>query len=361
MLRFFFALTAALVVLLAASRARADKVAVLPFEAPKGAAKPELDRARGWAREAVTRRGHTLPSDAEMVSAERAVTDGSADTSQEHRAAGRAAGSQWTLTGRIERRDVPPSKLPDGTETDGYTEWHVELEVCQVDTGRVESLVRDLDPDEAPAQIAEMLALLVRPEGLANAELPWEKAPRKPRPKAKPAPPPAAPPPPPPPPEPTRPLVRHAYAEGRPAAMGLSVGVSAALVRPDEARGPSAALPIGAAFAYAIEQAPGLEVRGIFTTQVAGPRALAAAAGARFAIPLMPQHRLYFGPEALLGAHVALGADKTARFLLHSSAFVAWGLGEAVQLELAGELAPAFGGSGTLLLGGGTVRALYRF
>ena len=41
--------------------------------------------------------------------------------------------------------------------------------------------------------------------------------------------------------------------------------------------------------------------------------------------------------------------------------FGAWGIGERVQLELAGDLSTAFGGSGTLVLGGGTVRGLFRF
>ena len=106
---------------------------------------------------------------------------------------------------------------------------------------------------------------------------------------------------------------------------------------------------------------PGIELRGIFTSQVLGPRALAIAAGGRYAIGVLPQYRIYVGPELLLGAHVALGADKTARFLTQGSAFVAVGLGERVQVEVAGDLAAALGGSGTLLIGGGTGRVLFRF
>jgi hypothetical protein len=294
-----------------------------------------------------------------MLSAEQAVTDGAPDTSSEYRAAGKAAGAQWTVTGRIERHDAPPARLPDGTEEDGYTTYRIELEACQVDTGRVESLAREIDPDEAPAELAEMLALLLRPEGIKNAPLPWENAPpHKRKAKPKPPPPPAPPPPPPPPPEP---VVKHAYAENRPLALGLSAGASAALSRPSEARGPSGAFAIGGVAAYALEQVPGIELRGIFTSQVIGPRALEVAAGARYAIPVLQQYRLFVGPELLHGAHIAIGAEKTARFLGHGAAFVSWGLGEQLQLELAGELAAAFGGSGTLVLGGGTARALVRF
>ncbi len=81
----------------------------------------------------------------------------------------------------------------------------------------------------------------------------------------------------------------------------------------------------------------------------------------RYALPLLPQYRIFFGPELLLGAHVALGADKTARFLTHGAAFVSFGIGERIQLEVLGDLAAALGGSGTLILGGGTGRVLFRF
>ena len=189
MLRFFTALCAFFVALSFACAARADKVAVLPFTASPGVVKPELDQARSWTRDASIAKGHTAPNAQEMVSAEAAVKDGTADTSSEYLAAGKASGSQWTVTGHLDRHDAPPAKLPDGTEEEGYTSYRVELEVCQVDTGRVESLAREIDPDAAPAQIGEMLALLLRPEGIKNVQLPWEGAPphkRKPKPVAPP-------------------------------------------------------------------------------------------------------------------------------------------------------------------------------
>lgn len=345
-----------------APSAAPEKVAVLPFTGASGLTKAELDQARAWAREAAMSRGYVPPTEPELLSAEMAIKDGLPDTSQEYRAAGRASGSQWTVTGHLERRDAPPAKLPDGTEEEGYTTYRVELQACQVESGRVESLAREIDLDEAPAQVAEMLALLLRPEGIGkNVKLPWEgAAPQRRKPKVKPKPP-EPPPPPPPPPPPAEPVVRHVYAEAHPIAVGLSLGGSAALDRPSQARGTSAAMALGGVFAYAIEQVPGVELRGVFAGQVAGPRALEIAAGARYAIPLLAQHRVFVGPEARVGAHVALGAEKTARLLGHGSAFVAWGLGEQLQVELAADLAAAFGGTGTLVLGGGTARALYRF
>jgi hypothetical protein len=354
---FFAALVATFLFVLPAW---ADKVAVLPFNSPNNVPRPELDEVRKWTREAVTKKGHTYATDNEMVSAEAAIKDGVADTSQEYIAAGKLAGAAWTLTGHVTRNDYPPARMPDGKEEDGYTTYRVELEACQVGTGGVESLSREVLPDDGPSDIAEMIGLLVRPEGLANAEIPWERAGvRRPKPRPK------APPPPPPPAEPVSPAppaVRHVYGEGHPIAIGASAGVTTALVQPDVALGPSAAMPIGGIVGYALPEAvPGLELRGNFTSQVIGPRALEISAGARYAFAPLAGTRLFVGPELLLGAHVALGADKTARFLTHGAVFVALGFTENVQAELAGDLAAALGGGGTLVLAGGTARVVLRF
>lgn len=358
------ATAAAAATFLSTSAARADKVVVLPFSpSAQSVRKPALDEARVWTKEAVRQRGHTLPSDAEVLSAERAVVDGVPDTSQEYRAAGRAAGATWAVTGHVDRVDVPARTLLDGTTEEGTTVFRVELEVCQVESGRVESLLREVDPDDAPAEIAEMLTLLVRPEGIANAALPWERAPkkRKAKPAPKPPPEPAPMPVPVPVPLPLPAPPPRGYGEGHAFALGVSLGVSNALVRPGLARGSSWAMPVGGAIGWALEAVPGLELRGIFTGQVIGPRALEIAAGARYAVPVLRSPRVFVGPEVVLGAHVATGADKTARFLSHGALFAAWAITEQVQVEVAGDLAAALGGSGTLVLGGATARALYRF
>ncbi|HVH47745.1 MAG TPA: hypothetical protein VM925_35660 [Labilithrix sp.] len=339
----------------------ADKIAILPFSSPNNVPRPELEEVRAWTREAVSKKGHTYATNNEMVSAEAAVRDGVADTSQEYLAAGKAVGAAWTLTGRVERHDHPPAKLPDGTEEEGYTTYRVELEAYQLGSGRLESLSREVLPDEGPNDIAEMVVLLVRPEGIANAELPWQRlGARRPKPKPKAPAPPAAPPAPPPPEAPLPP--RRVYGEGHPIAIGGAVGVTNALVRPDNARGPSWAMPLGVVFGYALpEAAPGLELRGNLTGQVIGPRALELSAGARYAFAPIRDVRFFVGPELLLGAHVALGADKTARFLTHGAFFAAYGITENIQAELAADLAAALGGAGTLVLGGGTARLLVRF
>ena len=346
-------------IVLAAGSAWADKVAVLPFTAVHPLPKPEIEQLRAWTAQAVAKDGHTLPTPVEESAAEIAVRDGVADTSDEFRAAGRAANAPGTITGHVDRVDVPPQKLPDGTEQDGYTVYRTEIEACQVGSGRVESLVREIDPDDAVTEIAEMLALLVRPEGLANADIPWMNKPHVR--KAKPAPPPPPPPPPAPPPPPEPPKPKHAYAEGRPIAIGASIGVTNALSRPAKAQGPSWGMPIGVVVGYAFDAVPGLEARAILTSQVVGPSALVVAAGGRYAIPVLAQYRLFVGPEVVIGLHDALGADKTGRFFAPGSAFASLGIGEQFQVEIAADLAGAFGGTGTLVLGGATARGVVRF
>ncbi len=335
-------------VLLVATPAFADKVLVLPLQSVGSATSTQLDQVRAATRTAVVDLSHTIATDAEVVTAQVAVTDGVADTSGEYRAAGRASSSDWTVGGRVEEH--------------GKT-YRLELEACQISTGRVESLAREIDPPHATTQIREMLAILVRPQGIANADIPWERGGPSPAPKEEPPPPPApaAPKPPPaPPPPPRPPAIRHRYAENQPWGLGLVGGAMGALHRPSNAVGSSASGTLGGTFAYAFSSVPGLELRADGIGTIAGPKSLNLEAGARWAFPLVPSVRLFAGPEAELGTFVTFAGDKTARFLLHGAAFVALGIGENVQLELAGDVDYA-AGSAPLVLGGGALRALVRF
>lgn len=363
MRRFFFTLALVALWLTTASRARADKVALLPFSSTENLPRTELEEVRKWTRDALTSQGHVCATADEMVSAESAVKDGVADTTQEYRDAATSVGADWAISARVERKEHPANTLLDGRVEDGFTTYRVELEAYQASSGRVESLSREVLPDEGVSDIAEMVTLLVRPQGVANAELPWSRlGPRRPKPRALPPVRPPPPEPPPPPSAPASPPRRYVYGEGRPFALGASIGVTNAMARPEQARGPSWAMPIGGVVGYALEQqAPGLELRGVLTSQVLGPKALELSAGARYAISPIPGVRVFVGPELLLGAHVALGAHKTTRFLTHGALFLAVGITESLQVELAGDLSAALGGGGTLLLGGGTARALLRF
>ena len=136
-----------LTLLFASRTALADKVAVLPFISVGNATSAELAEARAAARAAVVALADTLPTDSEMLTAEMSAKDGLADTSDEYRAAGRASSSDWTVLGHVEQH--------------GST-YHLEVDACQVASGRVESLAREIDPAQAAPQIKEMLAILRR-------------------------------------------------------------------------------------------------------------------------------------------------------------------------------------------------------
>jgi tRNA threonylcarbamoyladenosine biosynthesis protein TsaE len=335
--------------LLFAAPALADKVLVLPFQGVGSALPGELEGARAAAIAAVIGLAHKLPTPAETVTAQAAVGDGVADTSEEYLAAGRASSSDWTVGGHFEAY--------------GAT-YHLELEACQIASGRVESLAREIDPSVATKQMGEMLALLLRPQGIANAEIPWERVTISP---ALPKPPPPLPAPPPPsetPPPP--PAIRHRYAENQPIALGLRASVLGALHRPLPAGAPasdvgsSLAGMLGGTFGYALAAVSGLELCVDGDGSIAGPRSFGLAGGARYAIPILPTLRVFAGAEAEMGTFVTLAGDKTARFLVRGAAFFALGLGEHLQLELAADIDYA-AGSTTLVLGGGTLGALVRF
>ena len=342
-----------LTLLFASRTALADKVAVLPFISVCNATSAELAEARAAARAAVVALADTLPTDSEMLTAEMSAKDGLADTSDEYRAAGRASSSDWTVLGHVEQH--------------GST-YHLEVDACQVASGRVESLAREIDPAQAAPQIKEMLAILLRPAGIDNAEIPWERngAPPPPAPMAPapvtPPPIPVAPAPPPPPPSPPRPAEPdHKYAEGSPLAVGLGLGGLGALHRSSMAVGSSASMILSGTVGYAPDGAPGLELRGNLAGSLAGPGSVSFDLGARYAAPVAPSIRLFIGPEADLGGFFTTGGDKTGRFLLHGAGFVALAIGDHAQIEVAADLEYAAGGASGLLLGGGTVRGLARF
>ncbi len=331
---------------LAPALAWADKVAVLKFT---GAPGESVQDARKSTREAVALRTHTLPSDAELAAAEAAVVDGVPDSSSEYRAAGAAAGAKWTAVGRVEARE-------------GGVGYRLELEVCLVETGRVESLVREIDAGEGAAEIAEMLDLFLRAEGIGTELPPWKKGGPKAKPPPKPEPPKPEPPKPEPPKAPAKPEPPpRPYAADRSIAVGLGVGGLVAVSRPDRASGSTFSLPISLYGAYAFEAVPGLEARLFASLPVVGPQAIDVDVGARYAIPVVPRLRVFAGPEVGLGVLGTLGGDKTTRFVVHGSAFGAIAIGGNVQAEIVGDLLAAPGGSGTLLLAGGTLRGLYRF
>ena len=316
-----------------------------------GLTSAELLAARATTRDAVTAKGHVFPTDAELMQAETSIHDGVADTSAEYREAGRAAGADWVVAGRA-----------DANPAGGY---RLEIEVCQISSGRVESAARDIEEPTAKADVEEMIAFVLRPAGIGRDTPPWlgkarpKPPPPQPVPPPPPPPPPPLPPPPPPPPKVPEPPP-HAYAEGHPIIAGLGLGVSSALKRPARASGPTTSMIIDGFGGYAIESVRGLELRANLGVTAVGPSAFTLDGGARYAFAVLPRQQLYVGPELGLGAFVTEGAKKQGYFLTHGAAFIAWEPHPNVQVELLGDLSAAVGGD-TFVLGGGTVRGTARF
>jgi hypothetical protein len=205
---------------------------------------------------------------------------------------------------------------------------------------------------------------MLRPEGVSNADIPWlahtpppvTPPPVKPPPTEVKVQPPAAPPGPPPPPP-----VKHAYAEKHPIALGVPVTLLSAVKRSPNAFGSATSLHVGVEFGYAIEALKGLEARGSVQGSAVGPGSLFVDAGARYMFGILPTKRFFLGPELRVGLFGTFGGERTTRFLLHNALVASLGLGERFVIELAGDLLLAPGGDASLVLAGGSTRALFRF
>lgn len=329
----------------------ADKVAVLAVAAAPGTSADAAADARALTetRAAVGLKAHQLAGDDDMAKAKAAVTDGVPDTSSEYLAAGKAAQADWTLVGRVESRSGTTSGV----------RYRLELVACLVASGRVESVARDVYGENQNEQVAEMLGVLLRKEGLGAEEIRWKVQAKEGAPPKEP-PPPKEPEKPVPPKPPSPPAVRHPYAEHAPIVLGAGVGFWGAVSRPSNARGSSFSSTIELHGGYALP-VPGLELRANAGLSYVGPSSLHVDGGARYALPLAPTVRLYGGPEITLGVFAPTGADQTPRFLARGALFVALGIGEHVQIDALGEFFAAPGGSGAILLTGGSARGSVRF
>ena len=142
--------------------ALADRVARLHAGGGGGEGdKLALDRATEIAVHAL---GHTTATDAEVLQGEGAA-GGLLGTSAGLVVVGKTSGSDWVIVAKV----VVPRTATAGPR--------VEIEACQVSSGRVETVARDFPAqgDDA-ALVREMLAVLLRPQGVGDDPLPWEKA-----------------------------------------------------------------------------------------------------------------------------------------------------------------------------------------
>ncbi|WP_437755214.1 hypothetical protein [Sorangium sp. So ce1389] len=378
MIRRALSCAAAAALMAIAPAALADRVAMLPARGGTDAAArsaAQADVARGLAA-----LGHTPAPDSAVAAALKGVADGVADTADEYRAVSAQTGAEWVLTGTVE---------PAVTTT------RVELTAYLASTGRVESVAREVDRDQSSRQTQEMLAVLLRPEGVGVGELPWERPVR--------APPASAPPPsaggtavlPPVPAAPEAPPAKEvlmayplgpervwpAYSGGRRIAVSASLGAAVAAARLPGASGSAASLVGAARVAYALGDR-GFELFAGGGGNLVGPFAAWLEGGARLLLTpsLAPQDGawrafpLHVGPALHLGAFFRSGAgvvgpggatyrgDLEVHPVLGASLDVVLALSSSVQLEAQlGNLRWVPAGDGSLLLLGATLGAGARF
>ncbi|XXY54944.1 hypothetical protein WME91_27815 [Sorangium sp. So ce269] len=378
MIRRALSCAAAAALMAIAPAALADRVAMLPARggtdaAARSAAQADIARA-------LAALGHTPAPDGAVAAALKGVADGVADTADEYRAVSAQTGAEWVLTGTVE---------PAVTTT------RVELTAYLASTGRVESVAREVDRDQSSRQTQEMLAVLLRPEGVGVGELPWERPVR--------APPASAPPPsaggtvvlPPVPAAPAAPPANEvlmayplgpervwpAYSGGRRFAVSASLGAAVAAARLPGASGSAASLVGAARVAYALGDR-GFELFAGGGGNLVGPFAAWLEGGARLLLTpsLAPQEGawrafpLHVGPALHLGAFFRSGAgvvgpggatyrgDLEVHPVLGASLDVVLALSSSVQLEAQlGNLRWVPAGDGSLLLLGATLGAGARF
>ncbi|MBP9111593.1 MAG: hypothetical protein KBF88_02240 [Polyangiaceae bacterium] len=354
----------ALAVLVSTTSFAAEKVTVLPF-GPSGTTTKEAERS---AVASLFQRGFGVATESERQKALAGSKDGVFDTQAEHLAAGKASGSIWTLTGRIE-----PHALS----------YRLELEACLVSTGRVESVQREIEPSLAEKQISEMVAFLLRVEGVGKQAIPWNVIPNATQPPVTapvtpPAPTTLAPPTPLAPVDPKA-ISPYQTTQGTSGMQKLaqapmpkewwlagSAGVMAAMIRPTGATGNATSLALalsgGATFfsknrdipATGVFNEPGaLEIVGNLGVGLIGPSSLYLDAGARYRFAA---GQIYGGPNLALGLFYPFAGDRSFRFLMRAGGFVGFAIDEHLFVEAAPDLMFTFGGTGTLGFFSGLVR-----
>lgn len=363
-------------VLLAASPAMADRVALVPSRggadrAPREALDRDLEQV-------LTSAGHTLVPGAEVAAAlKKHVIDGAADTQEEYRAVGVAARAEWVIGASVDP---------------AVTTARVEIAACLVKPGRVESVAREVEKARAAKQVAEMVRVLVRPEGIGAGALPWEKIdPSKP---SK--------------PEPEKPAVPAVptidgrarvaypigaagevwppYSGGKRGFVSASLGFSLPVVRPGASGGSAAGglAFVGEARGGVAITDLGLELAIALGGNLAGPRALWITGGARWMFaPAMRRGAdgvregvpFFIGPAITAGAFFQLGTSAldpvtlepystavSAHPVIGGGLDLAFALARSFQLEASlGNLRWVPSSSGSLLVLGATLGATLRF
>jgi hypothetical protein len=288
--------TLACALALVASPALADKVALL---APSGGNSPQddakllLDLSNGLGS-----LGHTLVADSEVKAAIAADPALGARTPEGLRALGLKLGADWVVY---------------ATDAPAVATERVEIGASFVSKNRFELVGREVHLDKSGPETREMLAVLLRPEGVGTGALPWETAPVAPPPPAKHDEPPTVKvEPPPKPPEPERP--HEPYGGGHAGFVAAGLGADGLVKRPAGARGAAASL-VGVVRGGVAIAGTGLEPYVQLGGHMAGASAFWAEGGLRYmVIPILHDKDgpgLFVGPSVHGGVYVVPGSSAT--------------------------------------------------
>ncbi len=326
---------ASLAVALFSGDALADRVATLHSRGPA----PEGDRATIYkAADAATKAlGHTTATEAEVLSGEGAAGD-LIGTSAGLVAVGKTTSSDWVI---------------EATVFSSASGMRVEMKACQVSTGRVETLARDIDPKaDMVEQIRQMLALMLRPQGVGDDPLPWSSEKKPPKPKDDK--------PPPKPPEPEKPSEPPPkYGEGGLFAFGASGGALYLASRPEHARGSRITGSWSLQAAISVPSVPHLEITGRAGGHFLTAGAVRAEFGARYMIPL---GRLALGFGGGAGVLAETGGARAVRPVLAIDPLLAFAITRRIELDAAlGSFRYAPGDEGASLFVGVDLGLLLRF
>lgn len=314
---------------LSSARAAADHVLVLPAstDAPGRIGASELQT---HARSALSQLGHSLVPAFETQAALNAAP-ATALNAEQYATLARMTAADWV---------VVASASPDSAR--------LEMTAFQTSSGRTETVARDVMAGSLADQLRDMAAVLLRPEGVGTAALPWESQPVAP-PSSPPAPPKL---------EATAPQPRS-NDEPR-FSLAAGPGFSCAVVRPDSAVGTACSFVIGAHGSVRVSDDwhLGLALRPLVT----GPRATLIEATARYDALTTAQQRLRLGAVLAPGVMFMHGGAKTNSFALRGSLAASYALTERWSLDArAGELTWVPASSGTVLLAGAALYGMARF
>lgn len=324
-------------VMLLSLDALADKVATLHARgsAPTGERANIRSASDGGARSL----GHETVGENDVLQGESAAGD-KIGSSEGMIAVGKTTGADWVVEPSVSSSD-------SGTR--------VELKVCQVSSGRVETLARDLDPKGDPlVQMREMLALLLRPQGVGDDPLPWEakkpavvKPPDAVLPKKKEEPK----------PEPAPAVV---WGSKGTVSFGVAGHFGTLLARPSDASGSRTLYGWSLHANFALPDRPWFEIVARVGGLYGPGNALEGDLGARVLARSIGSSRLALGAGATFGVFGAFGSGLVRpAFGLEPTASFA--ITPMVQAELIVPLRLAPGSGGTLVWTGGTLALLARF